>query len=74
MKKYLTTLTLAIVLMVHKAHATVTLPDLGVDVPSHITAALSTLSVIIIAALGAWFAFKALRAGLRYVGKALGGR
>jgi hypothetical protein len=49
------------------AHAEqVTLPDTGIDVPGHITAAVTGLGAVLAVAIGAWFAFLIVKKGLNY--------
>lgn len=52
------------------ASAAITLPATGVDLPGHITAATTALGVVVVAAVGAWFAFWVIKAGLSYARRA----
>lgn len=49
--------------------AQVTLPATGVDVEDYVTALVTALGTAVAAAIGAWFAFLALRKGLAWVRK-----
>jgi hypothetical protein len=47
--------------------AQVTLPSTGIDVEDYVTALVTALGAAVAAAIGAWFAFLALRKGLAWV-------
>lgn len=45
----------------------ITLPDTGIDIPGHITAAVTSLGTVLLAVVGAWFSFLVVRKALRWV-------
>ena len=47
----------------------ITLPDVGVDISGHITAVGLVLGGYVATAVGLWFAFRAILAGLRWARK-----
>lgn len=63
---------LAVTLLPSLAQAQVTLPDTGVDVPGLITASITGLGVIVVAALGGYAAFLLVRKAMGWMRRALG--
>ena len=49
------------------AHAQVTLPDTGIDIPGHVTAGITAMGLIAGAALGGYMAFLLIRRGMRWL-------
>ena len=52
--------------------ATVTIPDTSVDVAGFITAGITAMGVIVLAAIGGYVAFLLVKKALKWIGKALG--
>jgi hypothetical protein len=46
----------------------VTLPSVGVDISGYVAAAVTSIGTLILAAIGSWFALKAFKVGMRWVG------
>ncbi len=51
----------------------ITLPDSGVDLPGHITAAITAMGSVVIVVVGGYFAFLIIRKGLQWARGALRG-
>lgn len=62
---------LSVVAFAPVASAQVVLPDVGADISGHITAGITLLGAAVVTALGGWFAFKAVGAGLGWARKAM---
>lgn len=51
----------------------ITLPDSGVDLPGHITAAITAMGSVVVVVVGGYFAFLIIRKGLQWARGALRG-
>lgn len=63
---------LALGLMIPSASAQITLPDPGVDVAGHVTAAITAMGGILLVVVGGFFAFLLIRKGISWARRALG--
>lgn len=57
------------VFIAEKSYAVVTLPTTGVDLEEYVLAAATLIGTAVAAVIGAWFAFKAIKIGLKWAGK-----
>lgn len=59
----------AILLGGQLCHAQITLPDTGVDVSGHVTAAITALGAIVLVVVGGFFAFRVVMRGMSWARK-----
>jgi len=72
MSKLVRSLALVPVAAVAMATDSVTIPSTGLDVGAYITAGAAAMATVAATAVGFWFAFKIIKKGLRWAGRALG--
>ena len=69
------TVVVAVLGLVGIANATdpITLPTTGVDLPGHVTAAITAMGSVVVVVVGGYFAFLIIRKGLQWARGALRG-
>jgi hypothetical protein len=69
------TVVVAVLGLVSVANATdpITLPVTGVDLPGHVTAAITAMGSVVVVVVGGYFAFLIIRKGLQWARGALRG-